>query len=127
MARTLPFDYSFILASLLDDKITIGDNEIAEYFCVDDIIANRIIIEDVRATDQAGRSYIVEMQVTSLEVFDKRVLHYFAKSYSDQLLKNSQNVTLFYEYMKIARKQLNRFLFGSFMLNTMFRSRPCNV
>jgi predicted transposase/invertase (TIGR01784 family) len=45
----------------------------------------KAIILDVKATDQAGRTYIVEMQVAAVEGFEKRVLYYFATSYSDQI------------------------------------------
>jgi predicted transposase/invertase (TIGR01784 family) len=45
----------------------------------------KVSIIDIKATDQAGRTYIVEMQVGELEGFAKRVLYYFAKSYSEQI------------------------------------------
>lgn len=42
-------------------------------------------ILDVRCHDQTGAEYIVEMQVLPQEFFDKRVLYYAAKAYSQQL------------------------------------------
>jgi predicted transposase/invertase (TIGR01784 family) len=45
----------------------------------------KVSIIDIKATDQAGRTYIVEMQVGELDGFAKRVLYYFAKSYGDQI------------------------------------------
>ncbi len=45
----------------------------------------KVTIIDVKATDQAGRTYIVEMQVADADGFDKRVLYYSSKSYSDQI------------------------------------------
>lgn len=42
-------------------------------------------ILDVRCHDQTGAEYIVEMQVLPEEFFDKRVLYYAAKTYSQQL------------------------------------------
>ncbi len=39
----------------------------------------------MKATDQAGRTYLVEMQVGDIDGFEKRVLYYSAKSYSDQI------------------------------------------
>jgi len=45
----------------------------------------KVTIIDVKATDQAGRIYIVEMQVADIDGFDKRVLYYSSKSYSDQI------------------------------------------
>jgi predicted transposase/invertase (TIGR01784 family) len=43
------------------------------------------IILDIRATDQAGRIYLVEMQVAETDGFDKRVLYYFSRAYSEQI------------------------------------------
>ncbi len=45
----------------------------------------KVSIIDIKAADQAGRTYIVEMQVGELDGFAKRVLYYFAKSYSEQI------------------------------------------
>jgi predicted transposase/invertase (TIGR01784 family) len=45
----------------------------------------KVSIIDVKATDQTGRHYIVEMQVGELDGFAKRVLYYFSKSYSEQI------------------------------------------
>jgi predicted transposase/invertase (TIGR01784 family) len=45
----------------------------------------KVTIIDVKATDQAGRTYIVEMQVANIDGFDKRVLYYASKSYADQI------------------------------------------
>ncbi|MDX1905443.1 MAG: Rpn family recombination-promoting nuclease/putative transposase [Bacteroidia bacterium] len=45
----------------------------------------KVTIIDVKATDQAGRSYIIEMQVGDIDGFEKRVLYYSSKSYTDQI------------------------------------------
>ena len=45
----------------------------------------KVSIIDVKATDQIGRAYIVEMQVGDIDGFEKRVLFYSSKSYSDQI------------------------------------------
>jgi predicted transposase/invertase (TIGR01784 family) len=45
----------------------------------------KVSIIDVKATDQTGRHYLVEMQVGELDGFAKRVLYYFSKSYSEQI------------------------------------------
>ncbi len=45
----------------------------------------KVTIIDVKATDQLERTYIVEMQVGDLDGFEKRVLFYSSKSYSDQI------------------------------------------
>jgi predicted transposase/invertase (TIGR01784 family) len=46
---------------------------------------SKVTIIDVKATDQSGRTYIIEMQVGDLDGFEKRVLFYSSKSYSDQI------------------------------------------
>ena len=45
----------------------------------------KVTIIDVKATDQAGRTYIVEMQVADVDGFAQRVLYYASKSYTDQI------------------------------------------
>ncbi len=45
----------------------------------------KVTIIDLKATDQVGRTYIVEMQVGNIDGFAQRVLYYAAKSYSDQI------------------------------------------
>jgi len=46
-------------------------------------------ILDVRCHDQSDSTYIVEMQVLNQAAFDKRVLFYVSKAYSNQLDKGS--------------------------------------
>jgi len=55
----------------------------------------KVSIIDVKATDQIGRNYIVEMQVGELDGFAKRVLFYFSKSYSEQIKRGD-----FYRQLK---------------------------
>jgi predicted transposase/invertase (TIGR01784 family) len=45
----------------------------------------KVTIVDVKAKDQNGKNYIVEMQVAEVEGFSKRVLYYASKSYSSQI------------------------------------------
>ena len=45
----------------------------------------KVTIVDVKAKDQNGKNYIVEMQVADVDGFDKRVLYYASKSYSAQI------------------------------------------
>jgi predicted transposase/invertase (TIGR01784 family) len=46
---------------------------------------SKTTILDVRAKDQTGNFYIVEMQVTDRAGLDKRIVYYGAKSYASQL------------------------------------------
>ena len=57
----------------------------------------KVTIVDIKATDQANRQYIVEMQVAEKEGFDKRVLYYLGKSYTDQIKRGD-----FYRKLKPA-------------------------
>lgn len=45
----------------------------------------KVSIIDIKATDQAGRTYIIEMQVGDIDGFERRVLFYSSKSYVDQI------------------------------------------
>ncbi|MFN0037844.1 MAG: Rpn family recombination-promoting nuclease/putative transposase [Saprospiraceae bacterium] len=49
------------------------------------IAGEKASILDVRATDQAGRKFVVEMQVAEKNGFDKRVQYYLARDYSMQI------------------------------------------
>ena len=57
----------------------------------------KVTIVDIKATDQSKRQYIVEMQVAEKEGFDKRVLYYLGKSYTDQIKRGD-----FYRKLKPA-------------------------
>lgn len=47
-------------------------------------------IVDINAKDQNDNSFIVEMQVTESEGFDKRVLYYTSQSYADQISRGDE-------------------------------------
>lgn len=49
------------------------------------IAGEKATIIDVRAVDQRGRSFIVEMQVAAVSGFDKRVQYYVSRDYSMQI------------------------------------------
>ena len=51
----------------------------------------------MRATDQVGRQYIIEMQVAPKAGFDKRVLYYTSRGYTDQIERGD-----FYQKLKPA-------------------------
>jgi predicted transposase/invertase (TIGR01784 family) len=42
---------------------------------------------DVKAEDQSGKSYIIEMQVLNVESFEKRILYNACKAYANQIGK----------------------------------------
>ncbi len=51
------------------------------------IAGEKASVLDVRATDQAGRKFVVEMQVAAQDGFDKRVQYYLSRDYSMQINK----------------------------------------
>ncbi len=55
-------------------------------------------IIDVKATDENGTQYDIEVQVSGNEVFKSRSLYYWAKLYSSQL--DDENATLDYKDLK---------------------------
>ena len=69
-----------------------GYNRVAKVTFIDPNLLARIKGEkssviDVRATDQKGRQFIIEMQVADKTGFGKRVQYYTAKDYSLQILQ----------------------------------------
>ena len=77
---------SFLNAVLLfdnDKKIVTVD--ILTPYQLPAIKGGKVTIVDVKAKDQNGKNYIVEMQVADVDGFDKRVLYYASKSYSSQI------------------------------------------
>lgn len=67
-----------------DDQLIIQVNILNPYQ-LPKLKGGKVTIIDVKATDQAGRTYIVEMQVGDIDGFEKRVLYYSSKSYVDQI------------------------------------------
>ncbi|TAD97159.1 MAG: Rpn family recombination-promoting nuclease/putative transposase [Bacteroidetes bacterium] len=77
---------SFLNAILaFEGKQKIVSVEILNPYQLPKLRGGKVTIVDVKATDKAKRTYIVEMQVADIDYFDKRVLYYCSKSYSDQI------------------------------------------
>jgi predicted transposase/invertase (TIGR01784 family) len=80
-----------ILISFLNAVLKLEDNkqivwvEILNPYQLPRMTGSKTTILDVRAKDQAGNFYIVEMQVTDRAGLDKRIVYYGAKSYAAQL------------------------------------------
>jgi predicted transposase/invertase (TIGR01784 family) len=87
---------SFLNAILaFNGKQKIVEVKIMNPYQLPKLRGGKVSIIDVKATDQAGRHYIVEMQVGELDGFAKRVLFYFSKSYSEQIKRGD-----FYRQLK---------------------------
>ncbi len=84
---------SIVLISFLNAVLDLeGSSRIIKVTIIDPYLLPRIAGEkvsviDVRATDQRGRRFIVEMQVADKKGFDKRVQFYTSRDYSMQIEK----------------------------------------
>jgi predicted transposase/invertase (TIGR01784 family) len=84
---------SICLISFLNAVLELkGSDRVAKVTIINPYLLPRIAGEkssiiDVRATDQKGRQFVVEMQVADKTGFDKRVQYYTAKDYSMQIDK----------------------------------------
>jgi predicted transposase/invertase (TIGR01784 family) len=80
-----------ILVSFLNAVLKLEGNrkivrvEIINPYQMPIVLGAKSSILDVRAKDQSGNEYIVEMQLTDRAGFAKRAVYYTAKSYSAQL------------------------------------------
>jgi predicted transposase/invertase (TIGR01784 family) len=83
--KTAPL-ISFLNASLeLEGNERVVSVSIANPYQFPRIAGEKASILDIRATDQAGRKFVVEMQVAEKNGFDKRVQYYLARDYSMQI------------------------------------------
>ena len=86
----------FILISFLnsvlglEEKRRIVDLEFRNTFQLPKIAGLKSSIIDVNVKDQSGITYIVEMQVSEVSGFDKRVQYYVSKEYSSQIDKGDK-------------------------------------
>ena len=77
---------SFLNAVLdLEGRERIKDVTLLNPFQLPRIAGEKSSIIDVRATDEKGATFIIEMQVAEPAGFDKRVLYYSSKDYAGQI------------------------------------------
>ena len=77
---------SFLNAVIkLPELKRIIDVKIENPYQLPNLDGGKSTIVDVKATDQNGNTFIVEMQVAEAESFAKRVLYYTSQSYSGQI------------------------------------------
>lgn len=83
--KTAPL-ISFLNAALqLDGDERVVSVSLANPYQFPRIAGEKATVLDVRATDQSGRKFVVEMQVAEKKGFDKRVQYYIARDYSMQI------------------------------------------
>ncbi len=81
-----PILRSFINAVLIDAGQTpIAKATVLNPFNIKEFASDKTIILDVRAVDDVGRYYDLEVQVAPQAAFENRVLYYWANIYSSQL------------------------------------------
>ncbi len=77
---------SFLNAVLgLEGQSRVKEVTLLNPFQLPRIVGEKSSIIDVRATDEKGSTFIVEMQVAEPAGFDKRVLYYTSKDYAGQI------------------------------------------
>ena len=74
----------------LEKERKIIDLEFRNTFQLPRISGLKSSIIDVNVKDQAGTTYIVEMQLSEVAGFDKRVQYYVSKEYSSQIEKGDE-------------------------------------
>jgi len=79
---------SFLNAVLgFTDDRKIATVTILNPFQLPELIQYKTTVIDIKATDQKGHYYIIEMQVADKGNFDKRIQYYSSKAYNAQIIK----------------------------------------
>jgi predicted transposase/invertase (TIGR01784 family) len=74
-----------LLNAVLDLPQSIASVEFMNPFSYKEFEQDKLFCVDVKATDQPGRVFIVEVQIVVHPSFAKRAVYYACKGYSDQL------------------------------------------
>lgn len=79
---------SFLNAAIdLPQNNRVVDVEITNPYQLSKLASGKSTIVDVKAKDQNGNVFIVEMQIAEFEFFHKRILYYTSQSYTAQIDK----------------------------------------
>ena len=82
---------SFLNAVLrLEGEARIVAVQIINPYLLPRVAGEKASIIDVRAKDQRGRQFIIEMQVADVSGFDKRVQYYTSRDYSMHINQGDQ-------------------------------------
>src|SRR5690349_5972365 len=80
-----------ILINLLDNVLNpasgqhIRDIELLNPFNPKEALDDKLSILDIKARDQAGRQFNIEMQMLAFRYYERRILYYWAKLHQQQL------------------------------------------
>ncbi|MFK7980798.1 MAG: Rpn family recombination-promoting nuclease/putative transposase [Saprospiraceae bacterium] len=86
---TILISFLNAILKLTSDK-KIKEVSIANPYQLPRIAGEKASIIDVRAIDEKGRQFVVEMQVADVDGFDKRVQYYTCRDYSMQIDRGEQ-------------------------------------
>ena len=64
---------------------TVEDIELLNPFNLQESLDDKLSILDIKARDQSGRQFNVEMQMLAHPTFEKRILYYWARLHQQQL------------------------------------------
>ena len=82
---------SFLNAVInLPDSQRITDVHITNPYQLSKFSSGKVTIVDVKATDERGNTFIVEMQVAEYAFFHKRILYYTSQGYTAQIEKGEE-------------------------------------
>lgn len=76
--------------SVLPENEQINYIELRNPYNLANFLNDKMSILDVKASDENGTWYDIEIQVAPQSYYDKRALYYWAKVYSDQLLEKGR-------------------------------------
>lgn len=80
---------SFINSIIIEEE-QIKDITIKNPYNVSNYINGKMSILDIKAVDEKGKWYDIEIQVAPQSFYDKRALYYWGKVYTDQLLEKGR-------------------------------------
>ena len=85
-ADILPNLLNAVLMWPSDKRVT--SVEVLNPFSQKETLGDRQIVFDVRARDENGREFLIEMQMVARKYFPERLLYYLARDYSQQMAES---------------------------------------
>jgi predicted transposase/invertase (TIGR01784 family) len=80
--------------SMLSEAEQISDIELKNPYNIANYRKGKMTILDIKAVDEKGAWYDIEMQLAEQSFYDKRAFYYWAKVYSDQIESGDDFETL---------------------------------
>jgi len=71
--------------SVVSEEDQVKSVELKNPYNIKKFSGDKASILDIKATDETGRQYNIEMQISDQSHYDKRVLYYWSRLYSEQL------------------------------------------